>query len=115
MSKTPRTYYDILKLDPAATDEEVKAAYRRMAMIFHPDRNPDKRSLAEQRFQQINEAYAALKTKAKRNAYNHEIKKQQAKARKVEHANTNTGSNDRSIFSQLAGALWASRSDGSNR
>jgi curved DNA-binding protein len=51
-----------------ATDEEIKRAYRKMAMKYHPDRNPNKKE-AEERFKEINEAYAVLSDQEKRKQY----------------------------------------------
>jgi DnaJ-class molecular chaperone len=51
--------YRILGLSPFASDEEIKKAYREMAMRYHPDRNPDNPE-SEEKFKAINEAYALL-------------------------------------------------------
>lgn len=66
MSK--RDYYDVLGVQKNATDKELKGAFRKLAMQFHPDRNPDDKE-AEQKFKEINEAYEALKDPQKRAAY----------------------------------------------
>ena len=63
-----KDYYDILGVNKKATDEEIKRAYRKMAMKHHPDRNPNKKE-AEERFKEINEAYAVLSDKEKRKQY----------------------------------------------
>jgi curved DNA-binding protein len=63
-----RDYYDILGVNKKASDEEIKRAYRKMAMKYHPDRNPNKKE-AEERFKEINEAYAVLSDKEKRKQY----------------------------------------------
>src|SRR4030066_420939 len=63
-----RDYYDILGVNKNASDEELKKAYRKLAMKFHPDRNPNKKE-AEERFKEINEAYAVLSDKEKRKQY----------------------------------------------
>jgi preprotein translocase subunit Sec63 len=52
-------YYKILGLDSLATMEEIKAAYRALAMKYHPDRNPGN-SEAEEKFKQIQKAYDVL-------------------------------------------------------
>ena len=57
-----KDYYDILGVNKKASDEEIKRAYRKMAMKYHPDRNPNKKE-AEERFKEINEAYAVLSDK----------------------------------------------------
>jgi molecular chaperone DnaJ len=66
MSK--RDYYEILGLAKNASDDEIKKAYRKLAMKFHPDRNPDDKS-AEEKFKEAKEAYEALSDPEKRAAY----------------------------------------------
>jgi curved DNA-binding protein len=61
-------YYDILGMSKNASDEELKRAYRKLAMKYHPDKNPNKKE-AEERFKEINEAYAVLSDKEKRKQY----------------------------------------------
>ena len=57
--------YTVLEISPSATDEEVRSAYRRMAMKYHPDRvatlGPDVQKAAEEKFKKIQEAYATIK------------------------------------------------------
>ena len=63
-----KDYYKILGVDRNATEEQLKKAYRKLAMKYHPDRNKgDKR--AEERFKEVNEAYAVLSDKEKRRQY----------------------------------------------
>lgn len=64
----PRDYYRILGLTPDASQDEIKRAYRLMAMQHHPDRNRDDPSSGE-RLKEINEAYGVLGDLAKRRAY----------------------------------------------
>lgn len=63
-----RDYYEILGVDKGADEAALKSAYRKMAMKFHPDRNPGDKS-AEAKFKEINEAYDVLKDPQKRAAY----------------------------------------------
>lgn len=66
MSK--RDFYEVLGVERGATEAEVKKAYRRLAMRFHPDRNPDDKD-AEDKFKEATEAYEVLSDKDKRAAY----------------------------------------------
>ena len=66
MSK--RDYYDILGLSKGASEGEVKKAYRKMAIKFHPDKNPDDTS-AEAKFKEAAEAYEVLGDGQKRQQY----------------------------------------------
>ena len=66
MSK--RDYYEVLGVARGASDEELKKAYRRCAMKFHPDRNPGDKA-AEASFKECKEAYEVLSDAAKRRAY----------------------------------------------
>lgn len=63
-----RDYYEILGLSKNATTEEIKAAYRKMAMQYHPDRNPGDHS-AEEKFKEAAEAYEVLSDSNKRARY----------------------------------------------
>lgn len=65
-----KDYYAILGIEPNATDEEIKKAYRRLAFQWHPDRNPRKADAGE-RFKEISEAYAVLIDQAKRRQYDY--------------------------------------------
>src|SRR5689334_11408576 len=66
MSK--RDYYEVLGVARTATDVELKAAFRKLAMQHHPDRNPGDKD-CEHRFKEVNEAYDVLKDGNKRAAY----------------------------------------------
>jgi len=61
-------YYEVLNVSRGATDEEIKKAYRKLALQFHPDRNPGDHQ-AEEKFKEINEAYEVLGDAQKRNHY----------------------------------------------
>jgi molecular chaperone DnaJ len=66
MSK--RDYYDVLGVSKSTDDKEIKKAYRRIAMKYHPDRNPDDPN-AEEKFKEATEAYDVLMDPEKRAAY----------------------------------------------
>jgi molecular chaperone DnaJ len=66
MSK--RDYYEILGVDRSSTAAEVKSAYRKAALRYHPDRNPDDPD-AEEKFKEAAEAYAVLSDASKRESY----------------------------------------------
>lgn len=66
MSK--RDYYEVLDVDRNAGDRDIKKAFRRMAMKYHPDRNPDDNE-AEEKFKEVNEAYEVLSDAQKKAAY----------------------------------------------
>ena len=61
-------YYELLEVSRSADGKEIKTSFRKLAMKFHPDRNPDNPT-AEQSFKEINEAYEVLKDADKRAAY----------------------------------------------
>lgn len=63
-----RDYYEVLGVQRAASEQELKSAYRQMALKFHPDRNPGDQS-AEEKFKEATEAYGVLSDPQKRAAY----------------------------------------------
>ncbi len=64
-----KDYYNILGVPSDASDAEIKKAYRKLAMQYHPDRNPGKEEWANQKFKEINEAYGALGDPQKRKQF----------------------------------------------
>jgi len=62
-------YYDILGVSKGAPADEVKKAYRKQALEWHPDKHKDNKEAAEKRFKEINEAYQILSDVEKRRAY----------------------------------------------
>jgi len=62
-----KTYYEILEVDKKASQEAIKSAYRRLAMLYHPDKN--KLPEAEEMFKGIAEAYSVLSDPGKRKQY----------------------------------------------
>lgn len=63
-----RDYYEVLGLKKGASEDEIKKAFRKMAMKYHPDRNPDNKE-AEEKFKEVNEAYAVLSDPDKKSKY----------------------------------------------
>src|SRR6266404_1285288 len=63
-----RDYYEVLGVNRDASEDEIKKSYRRLAMKFHPDRNPDNPK-AEEQFKEAKEAYEVLTDANKRSAY----------------------------------------------
>lgn len=63
-----RDYYEVLDLKKGASEDEIKKAFRKLAMKYHPDRNPDDKE-AEEKFKEVNEAYAVLSDPEKKDKY----------------------------------------------
>jgi curved DNA-binding protein len=64
-----KDYYNILGVPGTASDDDIKKAYRKLAMQFHPDKNPGKEKWANEKFKEINEAYGVLGNPDKRKQY----------------------------------------------
>ena len=102
-----RDYYDVLGVSRDAGDAELKKAYRRLAMKFHPDRNLDDAG-AEERFKEAKEAYDVLSDQQKRAAYD-----------QFGHAGVETGGSGfsngagfRDIFDEVFGDIFGGRGGG---
>ena len=67
-----KNYYEVLGVDKKATADEIKSAYRKLAMKYHPDRNQGNAEAAE-KFKEINEAHEVLSDQQKRAAYDYEL------------------------------------------
>lgn len=103
-----RDYYEILGLKKGASKAEIKAAYRKLALKFHPDRNKEKN--AEENFKEINEAYSVLSDEKKKSAYD-----------QFGHAGVNGGAGGGNPFAggnpfggQQGPFTWSYSSGGSN-
>ncbi|WNE40558.1 MAG: Chaperone protein DnaJ [Mycoplasmataceae bacterium] len=68
MSKK-KDYYDILGIDRKASEAEIKAAYRKQALKWHPDKNPNNKAEAEEKMKEVNQAYETLSDSTKRQNY----------------------------------------------
>ena len=68
MAENKRDYYEVLGVEKGASAEEIKKAYRKSAMKYHPDRNPGDKE-AEEKFKEIGEAYEVLSDDQKRSRY----------------------------------------------
>jgi curved DNA-binding protein len=64
-----KDYYSILGVFKTASDDDIKKAYRKLAMQYHPDKNPGKEKWANEKFKEINEAYGVLGNPDKRKQY----------------------------------------------
>ena len=68
MAQEKRDYYEVLGVSKSATDAEIKKAYRKLAMKYHPDYNPGDKN-AEEKFKEVNEANEVLSDPKKRQMY----------------------------------------------
>ena len=62
-------YYDTLGVEKTATEAEIKKAYRKKALKYHPDRNPDNKEESEKKFKEVSRAYSVLSDKSKKQQY----------------------------------------------
>ncbi|HKO04656.1 MAG TPA: molecular chaperone DnaJ [Candidatus Acidoferrales bacterium] len=69
MAATKRDYYQVLSVARGASGDEIKSAYRKAALRWHPDRNPSNKSEAEEKFREATEAYGVLSDSQKRQIY----------------------------------------------
>ena len=95
-----KDYYKILGVEKSATKDEIKKAYRKLAMKYHPDRNPGNKA-SEEKFKEITEAHEVLSDAEKRNKYD------TLGANWKQYQNTGRGFDD--FFSQFGGQRNSSR------
>lgn len=68
-SASKRDYYEVLGLTKKASNEEIKKSFRKLAVKWHPDKNPNNKEEAAEKFREISEAYEVLSDDEKRNKY----------------------------------------------
>jgi molecular chaperone DnaJ len=68
-NSTQLEYYEVLGVARDASGDQIKSAYRKAALQWHPDRNPDNKQVAEEKFRQASEAYSVLSDPQKRSVY----------------------------------------------
>jgi len=78
-----KNYYQVLGIGQAASQEEIKRAFRKMASGYHPDHNPHDPKDAEEKFKKINEAYEVLSDEAKRRQYDRLVLQRRLQRREV--------------------------------
>lgn len=104
-----RDYYEVLGVSRNATEDEIRAAYRRLAKEYHPDMNPKDRKAAEEKFKELSEAYEVLSDPKKRELYDqfgHEAASQNFGPGGFDFRRHFTHVNDlRDIFGDIFGGL----------
>ena len=84
-----KDYYKILNIDYSANEDDIKKAYRKLAIKYHPDKNPNNKEVSEKKFRKVCEAYETLKDLKKRREYDldnniHLLRKKKQENIKVE-------------------------------
>ena len=69
MTSSQKDFYEILGINKNATPDEIRKAYKKLAIKWHPDKNPDNKEQAEAKFKEISEAYSVLSDPQKKNDY----------------------------------------------
>jgi curved DNA-binding protein CbpA len=108
-----RNPYDVLDLSPIATYEEARAAYRRLAAIFHPDRfiaaRDDVRAEAEKQMRYVNEAWAELSERLKADEVDDRLERERQARRWIDEASEATAGPRHEEFKAAANDDFASR------
>ncbi len=106
-----RDYYEVLGLTKSASDDEIKKAYRKLAMKYHPDRNTEKKEEAEAQFKEVKEAYETLSDPKKKQTYD-----QYGHAGMNQQAGFGGGSGGFSdVFGDVFGDIFGGGRGGGNR
>ena len=69
MSSSKKDYYEVLGVSKTATSDEIRKAYKKLAIKWHPDKNPDNKTAAEEKFKEISEAYSVLSDPKRKQEY----------------------------------------------
>jgi len=99
--------YQVLGVDSDATQEEIKRAFRRLALRYHPDHNPEDPKQAEEKFKEINEAYQVLSDEAKRRQYDYLMSRLEQRRRVFMVEDILRGSSSSGILEELLPELAA--------
>lgn len=116
MSQKKQDYYDVLEIHKGASDAEIKKSYRKMAMKYHPDRNPGDKS-AEDKFKSVQHAYEVLSDPQKRQVYDtygHAgVDASSGYGGAQNHANYgHGGANFEDVFGSIFGDIFGDRNSG---
>src|SRR5665213_586529 len=109
-----RDYYKVLDLPRNASEAEIKKAYRRLAMKFHPDRNPDDHE-AEEHFKEAKEAYEVLSDTGKRSIYDQYGHQGVEASRNASTAGAGGGFHGAEAFSDIFGDVFGDIFGGARR
>jgi len=99
--------YQVLGVDSDATQEEIKRAFRRLALRYHPDHNPEDPKQAEEKFKEVNEAYEVLSDEAKRRQYDYLMSRLEQRRRVFMVEDILRGSSSSGILEELLRELAA--------
>lgn len=84
--RMPENFYAILGIDSKASETEIRKAYRKLAIKWHPDKNPTNQHVANERFKSIAEAYEVLSDEGKRSRYDDSLTGQRANTQQYQHS-----------------------------